>query len=57
MLVPASCAQARLRETEAGSELLASFIPVLDEEVFAPLRAAGYSDQEIRDLGGLEGLP
>jgi len=56
VLIPASCAHAKIRETEPGSEFLASFIPDLMEEVFAPLRAAGYADEEIRELGGLEGL-
>jgi alkylhydroperoxidase family enzyme len=45
-----------LRETQADAELLVSWIPVIGAEVYAPLRAAGYSDEEIRDLGGLEGL-
>jgi mannose-6-phosphate isomerase len=57
VLVPAACALPKLRETADGSELLISFIPVLGEEVYAPLKAAGYTDAEIRDLGGLEGLP
>jgi len=56
VLVPASCVNAKIRETEPGSEFLASFIPDLQEDVFTPLRAAGYSDMEIRNLGGLEGL-
>jgi mannose-6-phosphate isomerase len=56
LLVPAACVDPRLRETLPDSELLASFIPMLDEEIFTPLRAAGYSDSEIRALGGLEGL-
>jgi mannose-6-phosphate isomerase len=56
LLIPATCENPRLRETVAGSELLMSYLPVLDEEVFAPLREAGYGDREIRDLGGLESL-
>lgn len=56
VLVPAACRNPRLRETGPDSELLVSFLPELEAEVFAPLRAAGYSDAEIRDLGGLEGL-
>ena len=52
----AACAHPRLRETEAGAEILVSWIPVIGEEVYKPLRAAGYADDEIRDLGGLGGL-
>lgn len=56
LLVPAACPNPKLRETVPGSSLLMSFLPQLEEEVFGPLRAAGYSDEEIRGLGGLEGL-
>ena len=56
LLVPASCAHAKVKETELGSELLASFIPLLEKEIFVPLRTAGFSDSRIRNLGGLEGL-
>jgi mannose-6-phosphate isomerase len=57
VLVPAACANPKFRETEPGSSLLSSFLPVLGEEVYSPLKAAGYTDTEIKDLGGLEGLP
>lgn len=56
VLVPAACERPRLRETQSGAEMLVSWLPVIGEEIYAPLRAAGYSDEEIRDLGGLEGL-
>lgn len=56
VLVPAACANPRLRETAAEGEMLVSWLPAIEEEVFAPLRAAGYADAEIRELGGLEGL-
>jgi mannose-6-phosphate isomerase len=56
VLVPAACANPKLRETRPGAELLVSWIPVIGEEIYTPLRAAGYSDEEIRELGGLEGL-
>lgn len=56
VLVPAACAHPKLRETAEGGELLVSWLPVIGEEVYAPLKAAGYADDEIRDLGGLEGL-
>ena len=56
VLVPAACAHPKVRETAAGGELLLSWLPVIGEEVYAPLRAAGYAEDEIRDLGGLEGL-
>ncbi|HKP98652.1 MAG TPA: type I phosphomannose isomerase catalytic subunit [Fibrobacteria bacterium] len=57
VLVPAACVNPKLRETGPDSEVLVSYLPVLGEEIYAPLKAAGYGDQEIRDLGGLEGLP
>ncbi|MDQ3001869.1 MAG: class I mannose-6-phosphate isomerase [Fibrobacterota bacterium] len=57
VLVPAACGNPKIREAIPDSTMLLSFIPVLGEEVYAPLKAAGYTDQEIRDLGGLEGLP
>jgi mannose-6-phosphate isomerase len=56
VLVPASCINPKIRQTTDDSEVLISFIPNLQAEIFVPLRAAGYSDVEIRDLGGLEGL-
>ncbi|MDB5102586.1 MAG: mannose-6-phosphate isomerase, class [Fibrobacteres bacterium] len=57
VLVPAACPHPRIRETAPDSSLLVSFLPVISEEIDAPLKAAGYGDTEIRDLGGLEGLP
>lgn len=56
VLIPAACAQPKLRETAPGASLLLSWLPVIGKEVYAPLKAAGYADDEIRDLGGLEGL-
>ncbi len=56
VLVPASCSQAKIQESEMGSELLVSFIPLLENEIFVPLRSAGFTDEAIRRLGGLEGL-
>ncbi len=56
VLVPAACASPKLRETSAGASMLVSWLPVIGEEIRAPLKAAGYADEEIRDLGGLEGL-
>ncbi|MEO7427678.1 MAG: type I phosphomannose isomerase catalytic subunit [Fibrobacteria bacterium] len=57
VLVPAACQNPRVRETEGDSELLLSYLPVPGEEIIAPLTAAGYLDEEIRGLGGLEGFP
>jgi mannose-6-phosphate isomerase len=57
VLVPAACVNPKMRETSPDSSILVSYLPVLGEDVYAPLKAAGYNDQEIRDLGGLEGLP
>jgi len=56
LLVPAACPNPKLQEAAPGSSLLASFLPELEEDVFAPLRAGGYADKDIRELGGLEGL-
>lgn len=56
-LLPAACPEVRLKETVPGSEAVTSFIPVLSEEIIAPLRRAGHSDAAIRDLGGIDGLP
>lgn len=56
VLVPAACSNPRLRETAPDASLLLSWLPVIGEEIHAPLKAAGYADDEIRDLGGLEGL-
>jgi mannose-6-phosphate isomerase len=56
LLVPAACPNPKLQETAPASSLLSSFLPELEEDVFAPLRAGGYADKDIRELGGLEGL-
>ncbi len=56
VLIPAACAHPKIREAIPDSSLLVSYLPVLEDEIFAPLRAAGYSDAEIKGLGGLEGL-
>lgn len=56
-LIPAACPNPRLVETVPGSEALASFIPELGEEIVGPLLAAGHSQQAIRDLAGVDGLP
>ncbi len=56
VLVPASCPNPRIHSLEENSELLSSFVPKLEEEIFSPLRGAGYKNEAIRKLGGLEGL-
>ena len=56
VLIPALCQNPTLMERENHSEILMSFIPKIEEEVFKPLLAEGYSDAEIKSLGGLEGL-
>ncbi len=56
VLIPAACSNAQLRDIESKSELLVSFIPDLEAEIFSPLLKAGFSELEIRALGGLEGL-
>ena len=54
-LIPAACPNPRLSETVPGSEVLASFIPEIREEIVDPLLAAGHSPEAIRDLGGIDG--
>ncbi len=56
VLVPASCPNPKIKALEENSELLASFVPKIEEEIFSPLRGAGYKNEVIRKLGGLEGL-
>jgi mannose-6-phosphate isomerase len=40
-----------LPEGEAG--LIVCYVPDVERDVVAPLRAAGYRDEEIRALGGV----
>jgi mannose-6-phosphate isomerase len=36
---------------EGESSLISCYVPDLERDVISPLRASGYSDEEIRGLG------
>ena len=51
-VLPASIGEVRLVPGEAGgASLVVCYVPNLERDVVAPLREAGYSDEEIRALG------
>lgn len=50
-IVPAAAGPARLEPAGAGADLIACYVPDLQAEVLAPLRAAGFSDADIGTLG------
>jgi mannose-6-phosphate isomerase len=52
MLLPAVCKKVQLEEVEGEAELVASFIPRIEQEIVNPLKRAGYSEVEIQQLGG-----
>jgi mannose-6-phosphate isomerase len=39
---------------EREASLIVCYVPDLERNVVAPLREAGYSDEEIRDLGEID---
>ncbi len=41
---------------QGEASLIACYVPDLAQDVVAPLRAAGYSDDEIKALGAVEGI-
>ncbi len=49
-ILPAAIGEARLAP-EGEATLAACYVPDLRRDVIAPLREAGYSDEEIRALG------
>lgn len=51
LLLPAALDEVRLHE---AGELLIGYVPDLAREVVAPLRQAGYSDEEIARLGDIQ---
>ncbi len=53
-ILPASMGEARVGPEEEAS-LIACYVPDLERDVVAPLREAGYSDEEIRALGEVAG--
>ena len=51
-VLPASIGEVRVRPDGAGeTSLIVCYVPDLGRDVVAPLREAGYSDEEIRALG------
>ena len=54
VLVPASHDGVEVVPGAGGAELLVSFVPDLEQDIRAPLRAAGHSEAAIRALGGPE---
>ncbi len=57
VLFPADLPEAALSPLSGDAEILLSGIPDLRKEIVSPLRAAGHSDEAIRALAGLDGLP
>jgi mannose-6-phosphate isomerase len=49
-ILPAAIGEVRV-VPEGETSLIACYVPDLERDVVAPLREAGYSDDEIRDLG------
>ena len=51
-ILPAAIGETRIVPGDAGeASLIGCYVPDLERDVVAPLREAGYSDEEIRDLG------
>ena len=55
-ILPAAIGEVRIApEGEAGeTSLIVCYVPDLERDVLAPLREAGYYDEEIRALGGID---
>ncbi len=49
-ILPAAMGEARI-VPEGEASLIVCYVPDLRRDVIAPLREAGYSDEEIRELG------
>jgi len=56
LLLPAGLPEALLTPLTAGAEILVSGVPDLEKEIRAPLRRAGYGDEAIAGLAGLDGF-
>ena len=51
-ILPAAIGEVRVVPDGGGEAgLLAGYVPDLEQDIIAPLREAGYSDEEIRALG------
>ena len=51
ILIPAICENIFLKAVETGSEIVLSIVPDLENDVYAPLKKAHYSEQQIQALG------
>jgi mannose-6-phosphate isomerase len=51
LLLPAAIGDATISPTAATADLVACYLPDLERDIVAPLRAAGHSDDAIRSLG------
>jgi mannose-6-phosphate isomerase len=49
-ILPAAIGETRI-VPEGEASLIVCYLPDLERDIVAPLRAAGYSDEEIRELG------
>ena len=50
-VLPAAVGEVRVTPESSEASLIACYVPDLERDVVAPLREAGYSDEEIRALG------
>jgi mannose-6-phosphate isomerase len=54
-ILPAYMGEARVVPEKVEASLVVCYVPDLERDVVAPLREAGYSDEEIRGLGEITG--
>ena len=54
VLLPAAIGDVTVSPTGETADLIACYLPDLQRDVVAPLRAAGHSDDAIRALGEVE---
>ena len=50
-VLPAAIGEVRVTPESSEASLIACYVPDLERDIVAPLREAGYSDEEIRALG------
>ncbi|MBD2070234.1 class I mannose-6-phosphate isomerase [Leptolyngbya sp. FACHB-671] len=50
-ILPAAIASTHIIPTTSEASLIACYVPNLQQDIIEPLRAAGYSDQQIQALG------
>ena len=54
VLLPAAIGDVTIGPTGADADLIACYLPDLERDVIAPLRAAGHPDEAIRALGQVD---